>query len=303
MFFIKDIIKNKFLYILALPGFTFLIIFAYVPLFGYLIAFEDFKLAGGIFGSRFVGLDNFRFFFGGHEWLKVTFNTVFLNGLFIVFGLGTSIILALLLNEIRNLLFKKISQSIVFLPYFISWLVVSFMTYSALNSTDGIVNKVLNYIGLESVQWYLRPEVWPALLTIIYVWKFSGYYSIIFLSAITGISAEYYESAKIDGATKIQQITSITIPLIRPTLIILILLGLGRIFYGDFGMIYGIVGDSGMLYSTTDVIDTYTFRSLRKLGNFSMSSAVTLYQSVMGLITIVFFNWISKRIDSYSSIF
>ncbi len=303
MSFFREIRQNKYLYALALQGLIFLIVFAYLPLTGHLIAFKKYRLADGLWGSQFVGLDNFKFFFMSSDWYKVTLNTIFLNGLFLVFGLGIALVLALFLNEIRHLLYKKLAQSFIFIPYFISWLVVSMMTFAFLNTTDGVVNRTLETYGLSPVNWYLKPVVWPGILTLIYVWKFAGYYSIIFLAAITGISGEYYESARIDGATRLQQIYHITLPLIRNVVVVLGLLGVGRIFYGDFGMIYGIIGDNSALYSTTDVIDTYTYRALRVLSDFSKSSAVVLYQSVMGLITIVIFNQIAKKIDKDSSLF
>lgn len=286
-----------------MPGLLFLIVFAYVPMAGHLIAFKQYRLADGIWGSKWIGFDNFKFFFMGSDWYKVTFNTVFLNGLFIVCGLGIALLLAIFLSEIQNALYKKIAQSLIFMPYFISWLVVSMMVFAFLNMTDGILNRTLAANGLDPKNWYLMPSIWPAVLTIVYVWKFAGYYSIIFLAAIAGISGEYYESARIDGATRFQQIIHITLPLIRNVVIVLALLGVGRIFYGDFGMIYGIVGDTAPLYPTTDVIDTYSYRALRQLGDFGKSSAVIMYQSVMGLVTIIIFNALAKRIDKDASLF
>ncbi|XEC93999.1 ABC transporter permease [Paenibacillus tarimensis] len=303
MGFIREIKKNIDLYLLALPGLAFLIIFAYLPMQGHLIAFKQYRLADGIWGSAWVGWDNFKFFFGGQDWFKVTFNTIYLNGLFLVFGLTFSALIALLLNEIRIVLFKKLAQSFIFLPYFISWLVVSLMVFAFLNVQDGLMNKLLVSVGLQEVGWYQTAWVWPIILTLIYVWKFSGYFAVIFLAAMTGISKEYYEAAEIDGATRFQQIIKITLPLIRPVIIMLALLGVGRIFYGDFGMIYGIIGDNGILFPTTDVIDTYSFRALRQLGNFSMAAAVVFYQSVMGLICIVLFNGLVRKIDPESKLF
>lgn len=300
--FIEEIVKKRQLYLLALPGIIFLAIFSYIPMFGHLIAFERFQPVKGIWGSPWVGLDNFKFFFGGNDWLRVTFNTVYLNLLFLLFGIGFAIVLAILINEIRSVIVKKLSQSLIFLPYFISWLVVSLMML-AFMSTDGILNNGLKQIGIGGINWYHNAQLWPFILTLVYVWKFAGYYSIIFLAAIVGISSEYYESARIDGATRFQQIVFITIPSIRSVIVVLLLLGVGRIFFGDFGMIYGIVGDNSILYPTTDVIDTYSFRALRQLGNFGMSSAVVLYQSVMGLAAILIFNKIAKKIDRESSLF
>lgn len=300
---IREISRNRSLYTLALPGLLFLLIFAYTPMFGHLIAFKKFNAIKGFWKSEWVGFKNFEFFFSTGEWLKVTWNTVFLNGLFIVFGLGLAVVMAILLNEIRIVLMKRIAQTVIFMPYFISWMVVSLMVYSLLNTKDGLLNRTLTSLGLDSVSWYNSPEYWPTILSLVYVWKMSGYFSIIFLAAITGISSEYYESARIDGATRVQQITRITLPLIRPTIIVLTLLAIGRIFYGDFAMIYGIVGDNAVLFPTTDVIDTYSYRALRQLGDFGMSSAVALYQSVMGVIAIVAFNWLVKRIDKESGLF
>ncbi|KIL38331.1 sugar ABC transporter permease [Gordoniibacillus kamchatkensis] len=302
MGFIKEIAKHRQLYVLAVPGIVFLALFSYIPMFGHLIAFERFQPVKGVWGSKWVGLNNFKFFFGGHDWLRVTFNTVYLNLLFLLFGLGFAIALAIMINEVGSKIAKKLSQSFIFLPYFISWLVVSLMMLAFL-STDGIMNHWLQQAGIDAVNWYQRVQLWPFILTFVYVWKFAGYYSIIFLAAIVGISSEYYESAKIDGATRLQQMVYITIPSIRSVIVVLMLLGVGRIFFGDFGMIYGIVGDNSILYPTTDVIDTYSFRALRQLGNFGMSSAVVLYQSVMGLLAILLFNRLAQKIDPDSSLF
>ncbi|NOV04009.1 ABC transporter permease [Paenibacillus planticolens] len=302
MSFIREISRNRQLYVLAVPGIIFLAIFSYIPMMGHLIAFQRFQPVKGIWGSKWVGFDNFKFFFGGHDWVRVTFNTLYLNLLFLIFGIGMAIVLAIIVNEVRSTLFKKLSQSLIFLPYFISWLVVSLMML-AFMSTEGLMNGLLKSLGMDTINWYQSVHLWPFLLTLVYIWKFSGYYSIIFLAAIVGISNEYYESAKIDGATRFQQILHITIPSIRSVIVVLMLLGVGRIFFGDFGMIYGIIGDNSILYPTTDVIDTYSFRALRQLGNFGMSSAVVLYQSMMGLITILIFNRIAKKIDSDSSLF
>jgi putative aldouronate transport system permease protein len=294
--------NNRYLYLLGLPGLALLLVFGYVPLFGHILAFEDYRLDKGIFGSQFVGFKNFEFFFASGDWLKITFNTIFLNFLFLVFGLGSALAVALFLNEITTKWLKKLSQSFIFLPYFVSWLVVSMMALQMLKS-NGILNQLLGLFGVEPCMWYMKPHAWPTILTVIYVWKFAGYFSVIFLAAITGISPEFYESAQIDGASKMQQIRLITLPLIRPVFIVLALMAMGRIFFGDFGMIYGIVGDQGMLFDTTDVIDTYTFRALRQLGNFSMSAAVVFYQSVLGVVTILASNAVVRKIDADSAMF
>ncbi|MBM7568740.1 ABC transporter permease subunit [Paenibacillus sacheonensis] len=300
---LQELIKNKYLYSLAIPGFIFLAVFSYAPLSSHLLAFKSFQLQKGVFGSDWVGFDNFRFFFDNPDWLKITWNTVYLNALFLFFQIAIATLFALFLNEIRAAVFKRLVQSFVFLPYFISWLVVSLMVFGLFNGTNGIANRLFAWFGWEAVDWYQTPWVWPIILTMVSVWKNAGYLSIILLASIVGISGDYYESARIDGATRFQQVTKITLPLLRPVIIVLTLLGIGKIFYGDFGMIYGIIGDNGVLYPTTDVIDTYSYRALRQLGDFSMSSAIVLYQSVMGLLTIVIFNAIVRKIDKDSRLF
>ena len=300
---IRDIVKNKYLYLLALPGFVVLVFFAYLPMTGHFIAFKEYRVSDGLWGSPWAGFKKFELLFESGKWMEVTVNTLYLNSLFIVSSLIIALMLAIFLNEIRRMLWRKLAQSVVFLPYFISWMVVSFIVFAMLNTSDGLINQTLASIGIDAVPWYSSPQHWPFILTVIYIWKFAGYKSIIYLAAITGISGEFYESARIDGANRLQQIWHITLPLLRPTIIILTLLSVGRIFYGDFGMIYGIVGDNGVLFPTTDVIDTYTYRMLRHLGDFGMSSAIALYQSVMGLIVIIFFNWIVRKVDGDSRLF
>ncbi len=298
----KELWDKRGLYMLAIPGFLFLIVFRYIPLQGHILAFKDYRLSDGVWGSRWVGFENFKFFFTSKDFLIVTRNTIFLNLLFIFGSLSMGLLLAIFLNEINIYLYKRISQSVIFLPHFISWMVVSIMVYGFF-STSGLINNFLTTIGLDKVKWYMNPEPWPIILTFIRIWKGAGYNSIIFLAAITGLPSNVYESAMIDGANRFQQILYITLPLVRPTAIILALLALGRIFNGDFGMIYAIIGDNGILYEYTDIIDTYAYRALRQMGDFSMSSVIVLYQSTMGVITILIFNWIVKKIDKESSLF
>ncbi|WP_242875965.1 ABC transporter permease [Cellulosilyticum sp. I15G10I2] len=298
-----DIKKNPYLYALGIPGFLFFAFFSYLPMFGHVLAFKKYRLSDGIWGSEWVGLDNFKFFFSGHDWINVTRNTLLLNTLFLFMTTVIAILIAVFLNEIRSEVFKKLAQSVIFLPYFISWMVISLMVFALLNFDAGIINRTLVSLGMDKVEWYQDASKWPAIMSIVYVWKFAGYNSIIYLAAITGIPQEVYESAKVDGATRFQMITGITLPMLAPTVITLVLLGIGRIFFGDFGMFYGIIGDNPALYSTTDVIDTFAYRSLRQLGNFSMSSAIVLYQSMMGLVTICLFNFIVKKINKDYSLF
>ena len=304
MSFLREIKKNYMLYLLLLPGLICIIVFSYIPMSGHLVAFKRFTVDGGVFHSQWNGLNNFKFFFSSGDWKRIIGNTIYLNILFIIFTQFFAVLLALMINEVRNDLFKRFSQSLVFLPYFVSWLVVSLMLRALLNTSDGLVNiSILQPLGVKKVPVFMKPEMWPAILTVCNVWRFTGYYSVIYIGAIIGVSPELFDAARVDGASKWQEVFYITLPQIRPTVLIMVLLAIGRIFYGDFGMIYGIVGDNGVLFPTTDVIDTYTYRALRQMGNFGMSSAVNLVQSALGLATILIFNKIVRRIDPDASLF
>jgi putative aldouronate transport system permease protein len=302
---LHELKRNKWLYAMSLPVIVYVFIFSYLPMSAHILAFKQFIPAKGLWGSEWVGLDNLMFFFTGPDWLGVTLNTIYLNLLFIVTGTVCSLCIALLLNEIHHSVFKKVTQSLVILPHFISIIVLNLMVMNFFNGQDGMINHLLKEFGFQMISWFQTPEVWPWLLTIIFVWKGAGWGSIIYLATLTGFSEEYYESAKIDGAKRWQQIWYITLPLLRPTIIVLTLLSLGRIFYGDFGLIYGIIGDNSLLFDSTDVIDTYTYRSLRStnMNSYSNAAAVALFQSVMGLITILFFNWVVRRVDNDSKLF
>lgn len=302
---VMELRRNKWLYAMALPVLAYVLIFSYLPMSAHVLAFKQFRPIDGVWGSKWVGLENLKFFFTGPDWLIVTINTIYLNLLFILAGTISSLLIALMLNEVRQKFFKRVAQSVVILPHFISIIVVHLMVMNFFNGQDGMINQLLEKAGFHAVDWFQTPSVWPLLLTIIFVWKGAGWSSIIYLATITGFSEEYYESARMDGAKRWQQIWYITLPLLRPTIIVLTLLALGRIFYGDFGLIYGIIGDNALLFDKTDVIDTYIYRSLRSAGmnSYSNAAAVGLFQSIMGLVTILFFNWIVRRVDNDSKLF
>lgn len=292
---LSDIRRNGTSYLLVLPAMAYTFIFGYMTYPYILIAFQRFNYTKGIFHSEWVGLKNFEFFFGSSKAFTVTFNTIFLNLLFIVFGTLTALAISLILNELRKKLFVKISQSMMLFPNFISWIVISYVLYAFFSMDMGIVNKLLNQLGLASVNWYTEPQVWPAVLTIMHVWKGAGMSAIIYLATITGIDETLYEAAEIDGANRWQMCMRITIPLMMPTVVILMLLSVGKIMYGDFGMIYALIGDNGTLYSTTDIIDTYVFRSLRQIGDPSEAMAVGLFQSVIGFILVFGTNAMTRK--------
>ena len=301
--FICEMRKNKYVYLLALPGIIFFLVFHYAPMFGIIIAFKDYDIAKGILGSSWNGFENFDFFFtSGYAW-RVTRNTLFLNSMFIFFITLFQVGFAVVLNEIGSKFFKKLGQSIMFLPYFMSWIVVGVITMGFFESETGTINNILEKIGLVPVSWYSSPKLWPAILVTLNVWKWTGYGVVIFLASISGIDHIYYEAALIDGAGKVQQIIHITIPLLVPTIMILTLLAIGRIFFGDFGMIYGLIGDNPMLFPTTDVIDTYVYRALRQMHDFGMAGAVGFYQSVMGFVLVLVSNQLVRRYRSDGALF
>ncbi|GBG08955.1 ABC-type polysaccharide transport system, permease component [Paenibacillus agaridevorans] len=287
---------------MTLPGLVYLVLFAYVPMFGLVIAFKNYNYSTGLWNSPWVGFKNFDFLFASQDAWRITYNTLFLNFLFIFFGTIASIGFALLLNEIRIKVLSRFVQSTMLLPHLLSWVIVGYFVY-ALLTYNGLVNNILGYFGIEAIEWYNSPEYWPAILTITAIWKMLGYNSVIYLASILGISSDYYEAAVIDGAGKMQQIRYITLPLLSPIIIILVLLSIGKIFYADFGLFYNVTRDMGMLYSTTDVIDTYVFRMLRTVGDVGMSSAAGFYQSIVGLILIVTANFVVRKIDREQSLF
>ncbi|OBZ12027.1 sugar ABC transporter permease [Bacillus sp. FJAT-27264] len=300
---LQQIVRSPFLYGMAVPGLLFFLVFSYFPIYGIMIAFKDYDYSKGITGSDWVGFRNFNYFFTSNDFWVILRNTLLLNILFITFTTLAAVVIALMFNEIRNKYFKRISQSLIFLPYFMSWIVIGMLVQSFLGGEQPPVNTWIQNLGFEPINWMFEPAVWPWLLTIIRVWQGAGYLSIIFLAAITGISEDLYEAARIDGASKMQILMRITVPLLVPTISVMTLLSVGKIFNGDFAMIYAIIGDNSLLYPTTDVIDTFVFRSMRQLHDFGMSSAVGLFQSVMGLIFVVAANAITRKMSKESALF
>ncbi|WMJ85578.1 ABC transporter permease [Anaerocolumna sp. MB42-C2] len=296
----QDIARNKFSYIIALPAILYVFIFSYMAYPYMLIAFQRYDYRNNsifdiIFRAKWVGFHNFKFFFQSQNAFRVTFNTIYLNVLFILTGTIMAVVMALLLNELRCKWFVKTTQSVMLFPSYISWIMVSYILISLFSTEYGLVNSFLKSIGTEPVNWYTNPDVWPVILVIMRIWKGAGMSAIIFLASITGIDDSLYEAASIDGAGRLHKVFRITIPLIMPTIIIMTLLSLGKIMYGDFGMIYALVGDNGTLYKTTDIIDTYIFRSMRQVGDMSQSTAIGLFQSGIGFIMVYGSNWLTRK--------
>jgi len=299
----RDFKKNSALLFMALPAIILVLIFSYIPMFGIIVAFKDFRYDKGFWGSAWIGFENFRFFFTSLYAWRITRNTVCLNALFFSAGLVVSLAFALMLHEITKRWFVKFCQTAYFFPYFLSWVVVGFTLFAFLNMRLGILNDFLKTIGLQPVHWYIKPEYWPAILVLVYLWKSVGLFSVIYYAGLMGIDPAYYEAAAIDGATRWQMITKISIPLITPLMVIIMLLQIGRIFYADFGMFYQLPRNIGMLYPTTDVIDTYVYRSLRVVGDIGMSAAAGFYQAVVGLILIGSANYLVRRINPENALF
>lgn len=295
--------SNALLTGMAAPPALLLFIFAYLPMFGLVIAFKDFKVSKGIFGSDWCGLKNFKFFFESTDAWTVLRNTLGMNFLFIVLTLVVSVAIALMLNELRSRTSVKVIQTIMFFPYFLSWVVVSYMLYAFLNHNYGIINTVLGALGLPSVAWYSESKYWPYILTFMYVWKNAGYNAIIYYASIMGIDETYFEAAAIDGATRRQMTWKITLPLLRKIIICMVILQIGRVMYADFGLFYQLPRDMGALFSTTQVIDTYIFRTLRVTGNIGVSAAVGCFQAVVGFVLIMSANGIVRKIDRDSAMF
>ncbi|WP_187298029.1 ABC transporter permease [Paenibacillus mucilaginosus] len=300
----KRIWKYSPLYLMMIPGIAYLLINNYLPMFGLVIAFKDINFAKGIWGSDWVGLQNFKFLFQTSDAYVITRNTILYNLAFIVINLIVGVGLAILLNEIKSKFASRLYQTVIILPFLISMVLVSYLVYSLLSMESGFMNKtILPLLGVDPVSWYNEPKYWPIILTAVEVWKGAGYACIIYLAAIIGIDPEYYEAATLDGASKWQQIRKITIPLIMPVIIMLTLLAIGRIFYSDFGLFYQVPMNSGALFSTTNVIDTYVFRGLLQLGNIGMSAAAGFYQSLVGFVLVLASNYIVRKFNKENALF
>ena len=279
------------------------LVLSYIPMSGLVLAFKEYRYDEGIFGSKWKGFENFRFLFSsGTGWL-ITRNTIVYNLINLITSQGLAVIIAIIICEIPGRLYKRFCQSVIFLPYFISWVIVGTFVFQIFNYESGFLNNALQFFGREPVNVYASPSVWPAIICAFNAWKWCGYNSIIYIAAITAIDGECFEAADIDGANIFQKIRRITLPSIRPTIIIMMLFNIGRILRGDFEMFYQIVGNNGQLFNATDVIDTYVFRSLLTNADFGMTAAATLYQSVLCFIIIVTVNHIIKKIDADYALF
>jgi len=292
--FFRELNRNKVMFLMIAPTLLFFIIFSYIPMVGVYYAFTKFDFDGGLFGSEFIGLKNFEFLYKSGILWNLTKNTVLYNLAFILLGNVMQIICAIFLAQLSGKLFKKTAQSLMFLPYFLSWVLVGAFVFN-LFSDLGVINTMLKQLGMQPYDFYLQTAPWKYIIVFFNIWKGIGYGTVIYLAAIMSISDEYYEAAKIDGANIFQQIRRITLPLLMPTFILLILFSLGGILKGQFDLFYQIIGNNGMLYDVTDIIDTYVFRSLTVNFDIGMGTAAGLYQSFFGFVLIMLVNYIIKK--------
>ncbi len=304
MFRKSDLWKNRHLYLMILPAALVIFCFSYLPMPGSIIAFKDYNFSDGIWRSPWVGFDNFKFYFtSGYLW-RTTKNTICINLLYIFFGTISAVTFAIMLNEVRNKFARKLYQNIMFLPYFLSMVVVAQFVELLFSDRFGLINNILSRLGFNPVDWYISPQYWRQIIAGTTIWKSVGYTVIIYLAAITSIDNELFEASALDGAKRWQEIYYIMIPMLVPTIVTLVLLEIGTIFFGNFQLIYAIVKNShGALYETIDVIDTYVFRALRDNVNFSASSAAGLYQSVMGFIVVCGSNFLVKLYNKDYALF
>lgn len=285
--------------LMALPGIVLMVLFKYLPLAGIILAFKKYNIRDGIFGSAWNGFKNFEYLFKTKDAWVITRNTLGYNLLFIALDLVFAVSLAIILSEVHQKKMAKVYQSIFMAPYFLSWVVVSFIGYALLSVDNGFINRTFG----SSISWYSQKNAWPVILLLFQVWKTLGYSTVMYLGAIVGISEDYYEAALMDGATKWQQIKYITIPSLKGIIIVLTILAVGRIFYADFGLFYQLPRNSGPLFPVTNVIDTYVYRSLKVNGNIGMAAAASLYQSLVGFVLVITSNMVVRKVDKDSALF
>ncbi|BBH24707.1 sugar ABC transporter permease [Paenibacillus baekrokdamisoli] len=304
MKFITNVRRYWIFYVMMLPAIVLLVLNNYIPMLGIIVAFKNINYTDGVLGSPWVGFDNFKYLFKTSDAWIITRNTIAYNALFIVLNLAIPVMFAIMLNEIKNRFMAKFHQSIMFLPYFLSMVVISYLVFAFLDESHGFINTtIFPWFHLDAIQFYMEKKVWPYIIPLVSTWKSMGYYTVIYMAAIIGIDDEYYEAATIDGASKWQQFKGITIPMIAPVMITMTLLQIGRIFFADFGLFYQVPRESGMIFSVTNVIDTYVYRTFLAVGDIGLSSAAGLYQSLVGFILVLLSNWIVRRVNKDNALF
>jgi putative aldouronate transport system permease protein len=300
----REIGRHLPLYAMMLPGLLYILINNYLPLAGLQIAFKKFNYSLGVFGSHWSGLKNFTFLFRTSDAWIVFRNTLGYNALFIVLGTVFSVAVAILLNEIGKKALKQVYQTAILIPFLISYVVVSYIAFAFLSPAHGLINEgILRPLGFAPIAWYAEPSYWPFILVTVNVWKTFGYSSIIYYATIVGIDRTFYEAAYVDGASTRSQIRYVTLPMLRPAVITLTLLSIGRIFYSDFGLFYQVPMNSGLLYEATNTIDTYVYRGLLELNDIGRSSAAGFLQSILGFVMVFGANEVVKRVEKENALF
>ena len=288
---------------MCVPAIVFFFVFSYMPMPGAYIAFTNFQYNKGIWASPFVGMQNFKFLFQSGQLGLLLRNTILYNLAFIVLGNVLQLTFAILLNEVQSKRYKKVTQSMMFLPYFISDVLVSLLVYNLLNYDYGFISNLVRALGGEMPKVYQMAGAWPIIIVLVNLWKGTGYGTVVYFAAITGMDSSMLEAAQIDGANGFQRIRYIILPTLKPTVVILFLFAIGGILKGNFGLFYNLVGNNSMLFNTTDIIETYVYRSMMNSFNFSQSSAVGLFQSVVGFFIVIGANAFVKKLDPDYALF
>ena len=300
----KRIRKNVLLlYLMLIPGVVYIFINNYMPLPGLLIAFKRFNYSKGLWGSDWCGLKNFTYLFKTNDAWRITKNTLLYNFVFIFLGNFIAVVIAIMLTYVRNALSKKIYQTVILIPYLISITVVTFIVYAFLGQQSGFINNLLQQFGQNPVSWYTEAKFWPFILVLVYLWKNFGYTSILYYATAIGIDSTLYEAAMLDGAGRFKQILHVTLPGLKKTIIIMVLLQIGKVFYSDFGLFYQVPMRSGLISATTDTIDVFVYRSLSQLNDIGRASAAGFLQSTLGFALILIVNAIVRKIDEESALF
>lgn len=292
------------MYLMMLPGFAYLVINNYMPIPGLMLAFKKFKYPRGIWGSDWCGFKNFTFLISSKDLWLIVRNTLLYNVIFILLGTILSVAIAILLNEVRSKRLQQSFQTVILIPHLLSYVIISYIVYALFGAESGMINNsILRPLGVTPISWYTEDRHWPVILTCVYLWKSFGYSSIVYFATLVGFDRTYYEAAMVDGATTWQQISRITLPLLKPVIITLTLFSVGRIFYSDFGLFYQVPMNSGMLYETTSTIDTYVYRGLLEDNNIGRASAATFIQSIMGFILVLAANLTVRRFERENALF
>lgn len=290
-------------YLMGIPGFIYLLINNYLPLAGLQIAFKQFNYRDGMWGSKWNGFENFTYLLGSNDIKIILRNTILYNLVFIVVGMVLGVAVAILLNEVRNKIAQQFYQTVILLPYLMSMVIVAYLAYAYLAPESGMINGILSALGMDKIDFYREPKFWPFILLFINQWKSIGFGMILYYSSLVGISKDYYEAAMLDGASKWQQIRYITLPLLKPTIITLLILNCGNIMRSDFGLFYQVPQNSGMLYNVTDTIDTYVYRMLMINNDIGVSSAAGFIQSIVGFVLVLTVNAIIRKLDKDNALF